>query len=90
MSTLKFSEEELQNIRAIQEEYNTAGIQLIQLKLALKSNEDYQNALKQEEDRLEELIQDINKREKELTDGLGEKYGIGSLDMTTGEFTPNE
>ncbi len=89
MSTIKFTEEELDNIKAIQEEYSTVGIQLVQLKLARKSSEEYIAALQQEEDRIVEQIDSINKREKELTESLNEKYGIGSLDMTTGEFTPN-
>ena len=89
MSTIKFTEEELDNIKTIQEEYSTVGIQLVQLKLARKSSEEYIAALQQEEDRIVEQIDNINKREKELTESLNEKYGIGSLDMTTGEFTPN-
>ncbi len=89
MSTIKFTEEELDNIKTIQEEYSTVGIQLVQLKLARKSSEEYIAALQQEEDRIVEQIDSINKREKDLTESLNEKYGIGSLDMTTGEFTPN-
>lgn len=89
MSTVKFTEEELDNIRSIQEKYNTAGIQLVQLKLARKTSEEYLQALEQEEERIIEELDSINKKEKELTEALNEKYGIGSLDMTTGEFTPN-
>jgi len=89
MSTSKFTEDELQNIRAIQEEYSTVGIQLVQLKLARKSSEEYLAALQQEEDRIVEQIESISTREKDLTESLNDKYGIGSLDMNTGEFTPN-
>jgi hypothetical protein len=89
MSTVKFTEEELNSIRTIQEEYSTVGIQLVQLKLAKKTSEEYLAALQQEEDRIVEQIDSINTREKELTEALNDKYGIGSLDMTTGEFTPN-
>lgn len=89
MSTSKFTEDELQSIRGIQEEYSTVGIQLVQLKLARKSSEEYLAALQQEEDRIVEQIESISTREKELTESLNDKYGIGSLDMNTGEFTPN-
>lgn len=89
MSTMKFTQEELDSIKTIQEEYSTVGIQLVQLKLARKSSEEYLTALEQEEARIVEQIDSINKREKELTEALNNKYGIGSLDMTTGEFTPN-
>lgn len=89
METAKFTEQELQSIRDIQEEYSTIGIQLIQLKLARKTSQEYLAALQQEEERIETTIQEINEKEKVLTDTLNEKYGVGSLDMTTGEFTPN-
>jgi septation ring formation regulator EzrA len=89
METAKFTEQELQSIRDIQEEYSTIGIQLIQLKLARKTSQEYLSALQQEEERIETTIQEINEKEKDLTDTLNEKYGVGSLDMTTGEFTPN-
>jgi len=89
MSAVKFTEDELQNIRAIQEEYSMIGIQLVQLKLARKSSEEYLAALEQEEQRIVEQIEGISTKEKQLTEALNEKYGIGSLDMTTGEFTPN-
>lgn len=89
MSTTKFTEDELQSIRAIQEEYSMVGIQLVQLKLARKSSEEYLAALEQEEQRIVEQIESISTKEKQLTESLNEKYGIGSLDMTTGEFTPN-
>lgn len=89
METAKFTEQELQSIRDIQEEYSTMGIQLIQLKLARKTSQEYLAALQQEEERIETTIQEINEKEKALTDALNEKYGVGSLDMTTGEFTPN-
>ena len=89
MSTTKFTEDELQSIRAIQEEYSMVGIQLVQLKLARKSSEEYLAALEQEEQRIVEQIESISTKEKQLTECRNEKYGIGSLDMTTGEFTPN-
>jgi len=89
MNTIKFTDEELNNIKAIQEEYSVVGIQLVQLKLARKSSEEYLAALTQEEERILEQIESISVKEKELTEALNEKYGVGSLDMTTGEFTPN-
>ena len=89
MSTTKFTEHQLQTIRAIHEEYSMVGIQLVQLKLARKSSEEYLAALEQEEQRIVEQIESISTKEKQLTESLNEKYGIGSLDMTTGEFTPN-
>ena len=89
MSKVKITDEEMQSIKAIQDEYTQAGVQLVQLKLARKSSEDYLKQLNEQEQKLSDNIQEINKREKELADRLNETYGVGSLDMSTGEFTPN-
>jgi transposase len=79
----------MQSIKTIQEEYTQVGVQLVQLRLAKKSSEDYLKKLVEEEESLNSSISEINEREKKLADDLNEKYGVGSLDMNTGEFTPN-
>ena len=86
---MKITDEEIQSIKTIQEEYTQVGVQLVQLKLALKSSEDYLKKLNEQEESLNNGISEINEREKKLADDLNEKYGVGSLDMNTGEFTPN-
>jgi|TARA_R110001632_G_scaffold226763_1_gene360796 hypothetical protein len=86
---MKITEEEMQNIKTIQEEYTQMGVQLVQLKLAQKSSQEYLEKLNEQEESLNTSIVEINEREKKLADGLNEKYGVGSLDMNTGEFTPN-
>ena len=86
---MKITNEEMQSIKAIQEEYTQVGVQLVQLKLAQKSNKDYLSKLNSQEDSLNEAITETNNREKELADSLNKKYGVGSLDMSTGEFNPN-
>lgn len=86
----QFTQEELESIRSIQESYNTLGIQLIQLKLALKNAEEYFTELKEKEAELETKLVEINKQEKELAAHLDEKYGSGSLDLETGQFTPKD
>tara|TARA_R110000787_G_scaffold190104_1_gene301600 strand:- start:649 stop:909 length:261 start_codon:yes stop_codon:yes gene_type:complete len=86
---MKITDEEMQSIKAIQDEYTQIGVQLVQLKLAKKSSEDYLKKLNDNEESLSNSVQEINEREKGLADNLNEKYGVGSLDMSTGEFTPN-
>jgi len=88
MSKTKITDEEMQSIKAIQEKYTALGVQLVQLKLARKSGEDYLQQLDDQEKVLSNEIETTNKQEKELADSLNEKYGVGSLDMATGEFTP--
>ena len=88
MNRTKITDEEMQSIKAIQEKYTALGVQLVQLKLARKSGEDYLQQLDDQEKVLSSEIETTNKQEKELGDSLNERYGVGSLDMATGEFTP--
>ena len=89
MSKVKITNEEMQSIKAIQEKYTALGVQLVQLKLARKSGEDYLQQLDNQEKALSNEIESTNTQERELADNLNQKYGVGSLDMATGEFTPN-
>lgn len=90
MSTTKFTEQEMQSIKQVQEKYSQIGVQLVQIKLAKKNSEDYLKQLESQESEITEAILELNKEEKELADVLNEKYGVGSLDMESGEFTPNK
>ena len=85
----KITDEQMQSIKDIQEKYTALGVQLIQLKLARKSGEEYLTQLENQESQLSEEINAINTKEQELADVLNTTYGVGSLDMVTGEFTPN-
>ena len=90
MSTKKtFTQEELDQIKLLQDKYNTLGVQLIQLKLALKSAKDYVISLEAQQDEVEQQVFAVNVEEKELAAVLDEKYGQGSLDLESGEFIPN-
>ena len=77
----KFTETELKVIRdlqlKIQQVTNTAG-QLFLAKLKLKKQEDEVN----------KQLSTIEKEEKTIADKLTKKYGKGSLDIESGEFTP--
>lgn len=85
----KITDEQMQSIKDIQEKYTALGVQLIQLKLARKSGEEYLAQLEAQENQLSEEVNAINAKEQELADVLNTTYGVGSLDMVTGEFTPN-
>lgn len=88
MESIKFTPEELEEIKVIQEKYNVIGIQLVQLKLAIKNTKSYLESLQQQEAALEEEIVNTNSQEKQLAEKLDGKYGAGSLDLETGQFTP--
>ena len=89
MEKKMFTQEEIDNIKSIQEKYNTLGVQLVQLKLALKGAMEYVESLQLQESAIELQILETNDEEKQLAATLDEKYGQGSLDLETGEFTPN-
>lgn len=89
MQSIQFDQQELEQIKKLQEQYNVLGIQLVQLKIALKNANEYLESLKSQELLVESQIQETNKQEKDLAKQLEEKYGAGSLDLETGQFTPN-
>jgi hypothetical protein len=88
MEKTTFTTEEINQIKKIQEKYNVLGMQLIQIKLALKNGESYLKTVKEQESILENQITEINAEEKKLAEELDSKYGAGSLDMESGEFVP--
>ncbi len=90
MAKVNFTPDELENIKKLQEKYNVIGIQLVQLKLAQKNAKAYLESLNEQEQILDEQIAATNAEEKELAKSLDSKYGAGSLDLESGEFTPKE
>ena len=89
MNNTKITEQELQQIKTIQDEYASVGIQLVQLQLAQKSGEDYLEGIKQQHETALQELYKLSARERELADKLNKEYGVGTLDMATGEFTAN-
>jgi len=89
MEKAVFTQEEVDQIKLLQDKYNTLGVQLVQIKLAMKNGKDYLKSLEEEEQRIDEQIFETNMEEKELANQLDVKYGQGSLDLESGEFTPN-
>jgi septal ring factor EnvC (AmiA/AmiB activator) len=89
MEKAVFTQEEVDQIKLLQDKYNTLGVQLVQIKLAMKNGKDYLKSLEEEEQRIDEQIFETNMEEKQLANQLDVKYGQGSLDLESGEFTPN-
>ena len=80
---VKFTEEELQQIKNIQSGYMSIQNQFGQLKLA-------QIRLDNQEIDLENSLKQIQEEEQKFLDGITKKYGQGSLNPETGVFTPNK
>jgi len=86
---VKFTQEELEQIKSLQARYNEIGVQLVQIKLAKKNAIEYLDKLEEQEEELTKEIVEVNQSEKLLAQELSDKYGTGSLDMETGLFVAN-
>ena len=85
---VKFSEEELQSLQELQNTYAGISTQFGQLKVNRMNLERQLDSLEQSEETLENAWEDNRKKESELVQSLTEKYGPGSLNPQTGEYTP--
>jgi chromosome segregation ATPase len=78
---MKFTEQELKQLKSIQSKYNDYTLQLGQLELELIE-------LKQRKQQIEELVLKLRTEEINLATELTKKYGKGTIDINTGEFVP--
>ena len=87
-SEIKFSDEELQSLRSLQEGYQEKSAQFGQLKVQKLLIQQQLDALEETEVQFESDYSDLQKQEQEIVKQLNEKYGPGNLDPATGVFTP--
>tara|TARA_Y100000385_G_scaffold7402_1_gene7912 strand:+ start:105 stop:365 length:261 start_codon:yes stop_codon:yes gene_type:complete len=79
----KFTEEELTTLKTIQSKSQEATLKCGQLylsKLRLEAQEKF----------LQDQIKELEQEEATIAQQLTDKYGKGSIDIETGEFTPTE
>ena len=86
----KFTEEELKQVKEIQDSYFDIQNQFGQLSLAKLRAEQQLEVFDTNEDNLKEEFIKIQTNEKTFLDEITEKYGDGSLDPKTGVFTSNK
>ena len=90
MSEVKFTEEELKQVKGIQDSYFDIQNQFGQTSLAkLRLDEQMESVLKSEDD-LRTKFEEIQSNERDFLKGITEKYGEGSLNPETGVFTQNK
>ena len=80
---VKFNKEEMDKVQDIQRGYVDIQNRFGQLKLS-------RIVLDKSETELEKSLKELQNNEKTFLDGITEKYGEGTLDPTSGVFTPNE
>ena len=77
----KFTTEELQKMKTLQENLNSLSFQLGRLQIS-------KIKLQEQEDYLKNQLSSLNKEEANMAQKLTDKYGKGNLDLETGEFIP--
>jgi hypothetical protein len=82
MAEMKFSEEELKSIKSLRDEYSELSIALGQLEIE-------KLLIKSKEDNLHSIFSSVLEKERKIIQDLNAKYGVGSLNLDTGTFTPN-
>ncbi len=85
---VKFSDEEIKEISKLQKSYIEVQNQFGQIAIAKLNLQTQANELNKVENEYRDKFVETQHTEKELVDKLTEKYGEGSLDPTTGVFTP--
>ena len=79
----KFTEEELVTLKTIQSKSQNATLQFGQLYLS-------KIRLEEQEVTLKNYVKSLGEEEARIAKELSDKYGKGSIDIETGEFTPVE
>lgn len=79
--TKKLKAEDLQMIRDFRQEYSDIVGSFGQIEVTIIS-------LQKQKEILTEKLESLAKREDEITSELEAKYGVGELNIETGEFIP--
>ena len=85
---MKFSEEELQSLQDLQNNYQEKQMVLGQLSVQRILLNQQSEALEVRTTEIEQEYQNVQQEERDLVAKLNEKYGPGQLDPATGVFTP--
>ena len=85
---IKFTDSELQSLQDLQNSYQQKHLQFGQLKVQKLLVQQQVDAIDNAETQLEVEYSEVQDTERKLVEELNEKYGPGSLDPTTGVFTP--
>lgn len=82
MENQKLTAEEIEKIQSIQERNRSAILELGELEI-------HANSIEKRKANVFTFLQELRTEEQSFAKELTDKYGDGSIDLTTGEFTPN-
>ena len=80
---IKFTPEEIQEIQNLQQLYTAVVNQAGQVHLE-------EITLHERKGQVEANFEEVKRKEQEILSNLNTKYGQGSINLETGEFTPSE
>ena len=81
-------EEEVKQIKTLQEKYQTLALQLGQASLQrVQLNRELEN-VETNEQKLHVAYDEARESEQKIVKTMTDKYGIGNLDVESGKFTP--
>ena len=86
--TVKFSDDEMKSLSELQDTYQQLTQRMGQLEAQRIVQVQGLDAIDSEKDGLKEQWVSNQQKERELVDSLNKKYGPGTLDPNSGEFTP--
>ena len=84
----KLTEEELGQIKDLQQQYNKFVFELGSVEAQLQNILATKTLIETEKSNVLEDIKKLGEREKEVINTLQAKYGAGSINPETGEITP--
>ena len=85
---MKFSDDELQSLQQLQNDYQEKQVNLGQLSVQRILLNQQLEALEARQVELESEYEAVQQDERDIVQKLNEKYGPGQLDPQTGVFTP--
>tara|TARA_B100001996_G_scaffold64862_1_gene46824 strand:+ start:430 stop:714 length:285 start_codon:yes stop_codon:yes gene_type:complete len=86
--TVKFTKEELESLQNLKNDYKNIQNELGRVSVLRIQAEQRVEDLDNNQLQLEVMYKETQQRETNLVGELTEKYGVGNLDVNTGEFTP--
>ena len=86
--TIKFTQEELDQINRLKDANALKIHEFGQIELELILAEQRIESLSEAKDKLQEAYKKLQNDETELVRTLNEKYGAGTVDLQSGEFVP--
>ena len=84
----KLTEEEIAQIKEMQTQYNKFVFELGSIEAQLSEIANHRITMETEKANTLNDIKSLTFREKELLTTLQEKYGVGNINIETGEITP--